>query len=89
MSISHFLNPVACPPPILKIPTLIRLGFFLPVPPLNASLPRERDLPKLGVLAPVQASLFPVFSGGLESVLEATSFAVNGLDAVGCGWQLV
>ena len=50
-------------------------------------MPRERDRPKLGVLAAVRASLFSVFSGGLESVLEATSIAVNGLEAVGCGWQ--
>ena len=28
-----------------------------------------------------------VFSGGLESVLEATSFGIKGLDAVGCGRQ--
>jgi antitoxin PrlF len=48
-------------------------------------LPRERDHPKVGVLAPVWPSLFPVFSGGLESVLEATSISVNGLDEKAIG----
>jgi len=42
-----------------------------------------------GVFAPADASLFSVFSGGHASVLEATSFAGTGLEAVGCGWQLL
>jgi hypothetical protein len=45
-------------------------------------LPRERDLPKLAVLALVWASLFPVFSGGLESVLEALCCAVDDQQAI-------
>jgi S-adenosylmethionine synthetase len=33
-------------------------------------LPRERDRPKLDILASAHASLFSVCSGGLESVLD-------------------
>ena len=42
-----------------------------------------------GVFAPTDASLFSVFSGGHASVLEVNSFAGAGLEAVGCGWQLL
>jgi len=78
---------VPCSTTNTQNPNPYPVAIFLPVPPGNATLPRERDRPKLGVLASVQASLLSVFSGGLESVLEATPFAVQGLDAVGCGWQ--
>ena len=52
-------------------------------------LPRERDHPKVGALAPIRASLFSVFSGGLASVLEAAGFSVRGLHEVSCGWRLL
>lgn len=59
-------------------------------------MPRERDHPKLGILDSVQASLFSVFSGGLESVLKTTSFAdlalwrdiARGPKELLPGWQL-
>lgn len=50
---------------------------------------RERHPWEVGIFTPAAASLFTVFSGGHASVLEATSFAGAGLEAVGCGWQLL
>jgi hypothetical protein len=47
--------------------------------------PRERHPREVGLFAPADTSLFSVFSGGHASVLEATSFAGAGLDAIGCG----
>ena len=80
------------PPPIPKIPTLIGWDFFCPFPQRWRSFrawPRERRSCEVGVFAPTDASLFSVFSGGHASVLEAISFAGAGLEAVGCGWQLL
>jgi hypothetical protein len=51
--------------------------------------PRERHIFKPSAFGPADASLFSVFSGGHASVLEAISFAGAGLEAVGCGWQLL
>lgn len=69
-----------------------RLGFFCPFPQCWRGFrawPRERHPCEVGVFAPTDASLFSVFSGGHASVLEAISFAGAGLEAVGCGWQLL
>lgn len=80
------------PPPIPKIPTLIGWDFFCPFPQCWRGFrawPRERPPCEGGVFAPADASLFSVFSGGHASVLEAISFAGAGLEAVGCGWQLL
>ena len=80
------------PPPIPKIPTLIGWDFFCPFPQFWRGFrawPREGRPCEGGVFAPTDASLFSVFSGGHASVLEAISFAGAGLEAVGCGWQLL
>lgn len=69
-----------------------RLGFFCPLLQCWCGFrawPRERRPCEGGVFAPTNASLFSVFSGGHASVLEATSFAGAGLEAVDCGWQLL
>ena len=79
-------------PPIPKIPTLIGWDFFCAFPQCWRGFrawPRERPPCEGGVFAPADASLFSVFSGGHASVLEAISFAGAGLEAVGCGWQLL
>jgi len=79
-------------PPIPKIPTLIGWDFFCPFPQCWRGFrawPSERHPCEVGVFAPTDASLFSVFSGGHASVLEAISFAGAGLEAVGCGWQLL
>jgi hypothetical protein len=79
-------------PPIPKIPTLIGWDFFCPFPQCWRGFrawPCERHPCEVGVFAPTDASLFSVFSGGHASVLEAISFAGAGLEAVGCGWQLL
>ena len=80
------------PPPIPKIPTLIGWDFFCPFPQCWRGFrawPRERHPSEVGVFAPTDASPFSVFSGGHASVLEVISFAGAGLEAVGCGWQLL
>ena len=80
------------PPPIPKIPTLIGWDFFCPFPQCWRGFrawPRERHPCEVVFFAPTDASLFSVFSGGHASVLEAISFAGAGLEAVGCGWQLL
>jgi hypothetical protein len=69
-----------------------RLVFFVCVPQCWRDFrawPRERRPCEGGVFAPTDASLLSVFSGGHASVLEAISFAGAGLEAVGCGWQLL
>ena len=79
-------------PPFIKIPTLIGWDFFCLERQCwrgSGSLPRERHPSKPCVFAPADASLFSVFSGGLASVREPTSFASAGLEAVSCGWQLL
>ena len=69
------------------------VGFFFVCSPQCwrgfRAWPRERRPCEVGVFAPADASLFSVFSGGHASVLEAISFAGAGLEAVGCGWQLL
>ena len=78
--------------PIPKIPTLIGWDFFCPFPQCWRGFrawPRERHPCEVGAFGPADASLFSVFSGGHASVLEAISFAGAGLEAVGCGWQLL
>ena len=69
-----------------------RLVFFRPFPQCwrrFRAWPRERHPREVGVFASAYAYLFSVFSGGLASVLEATSFVGAGLEAVGCSWQLL
>jgi len=87
-----FCGRSAFPPPIPKIPTLIGWDFFCPFPQCWRGFrawPRERHPCEVGAFGPADASLFSVFSGGHASVLEAISFAGAGLEAVGCGWQLL
>ena len=89
---NSFLETENRPPPIPKIPTLIGWDFFCLFPQCWRGFrawPRERPPCEGGVFAPADASLFSVFSGGHASVLEAISFAGAGLEAVGCGWQLL
>jgi len=83
---------VSHPPPLFEKPTV--LGWFFFVCSTQCwrgfrAWPRERHPCEGGVFAPADASLFSVFSGGHASVLEVTSFAGAGLEAVGCGWQLL
>jgi hypothetical protein len=51
---------------------------------LASATPRE-----IGVLAPADVSLLSISSACLASVAKATSFAGAGLEAAGCGWQLL
>jgi hypothetical protein len=51
--------------------------------------PRERHPSATCIFTLADTSLFSVFSGGLASVREATSCIGLGLEAVGCGWQLL
>lgn len=51
--------------------------------------PRERHPGQPRVSAPADASLLSIFSGGLASVVEATSFADVDLATSGCDRQLL
>jgi hypothetical protein len=50
---------------------------------------RERHPSDICIFTLADASLFSVFSGDLASVREATSCIGEGLETVGCGWQLI
>ena len=79
-------------PPLFKKPTVLGWFFFARSSQCWRGFrawPRERYPCEVGVFARADASLFSVFSGGHASVLEAISFAGAGLEAVGCGWQLL
>lgn len=80
------------PPPLFKKPTVLGWFFFVCSPQCWRGFrawPRERHPCEVGAFGPADASLFSAFSGGHASVLKAISFAGAGLEAVGCGWQLL
>ena len=77
------------PPPIPKIPTTHRLGFFFARSPsvgaVSGPCLASAAPAKSAFLPPTDASLFSVFSGGHAIVPKVISFANAGLEAVVCG----
>ena len=79
-------------PPIFQKPTVLGWFFFARLPHYWRGFrgwPRERYPSEPYVFTLANASLFSVFSGGLASVREVTSFICAGLEAVGCARRLL
>ena len=79
-------------PPKFQKPTAIGWFFFVYTRQYWRGFrarPRERHPSDICIFTLADASLFSVFSGDLASVREATSCIGEGLETVGCGWQLI